>query len=143
MIKVSEELFAPLLLLFEVHLLSRDYLHMDETTVQVLEEPNRWAWQKSYFWIRVAGTGPPIIRVDYDASCAGKVAERLLSGFRDYLQTDAYSGYNGVVSQPQVVALGCMAHARRRFDAVEMASGGSRIAVDEKLPTLQRAARLS
>lgn len=118
MIKVSEELFTPLLALMERCLLQVDYLHADETTVQVLDEPQRYAWQKSYFWIRVTGTGPPIIRVDYAPSRAGAVAAGLLSGFTGYLQTDAYSGYNGVSAQAGVTAVGCLAHARRRFDAV-------------------------
>jgi transposase len=118
MIKAGEELFAPLLGLLDSHLLQVDYLHVDETTVQVLDEPDRYAWQKSYFWVRVTGTGPPIIRVDYAPSRAGAVAEGLLSGFKGYLQTDAYAGYNGVSGCADVTAVGCLAHARRRFDAV-------------------------
>ena len=118
MIKAAEDLLAPLLLLLDTRLLAVDYLHADETTVQVLDEPDRYAWQKSYFWIRVTGTGPPIVRVNYDAKRAGAVADSLLLGFKGYLQTDAYAGYNGVVAQPGVTAVGCMAHARRRFDAV-------------------------
>lgn len=118
MIKVSEDRFAPLLTLMDSYLLQVDYLHADETTVQVLDEPDRHAWQQSYFWIRVSGTGPPIIRVDYAPSRSGAVAERLLSGFKGYLQTDAYAGYYGVVARAGVTAVGCLAHARRRFDAV-------------------------
>jgi transposase len=118
MIKTGEDLFTPLLALLDDHLLRVDYLHVDETTVQVLDEPDRYAWQKSYFWVRVTGTGPPIIRVDYAPSRAGAVAEGLLAGFKGYLQTDAYAGYNGVAGRADVVAVGCLAHARRRFDAV-------------------------
>ena len=46
------------------------------------------------------------------------VANGLLSAFKGYLQTDAYSGYNGVTAKPEVTSVGCMAHARRKFDAV-------------------------
>ena len=123
MIKVSEDLLAPLLWLLESYLLEVDYLHADETTVQVLDEPNRQAWQKSYFWIRVTGAGPPIVRLDYAPSRGGAVADGLLSGFKGYLQTDAYSGYNGIIARPGVTAVGCLAHARRRFDAVVKAHG--------------------
>jgi len=118
MIKTAEELFAPLLVLLEAYLLQADYLHADETTVQVLDEPERQAWQKSYFWIRLTGTGPPILLASYAPSRAGAVAMELLRRFRGYLQTDAYSGYFGVTGQAGVTAVGCMAHARRRFDAV-------------------------
>ena len=123
MIKVSDDLFAPLLLLFETCLAQIDYLHVDETTVQVLSEPERYAWQKSYFWVRVTGTGPPIIRVNYSPSRAGAVASELPSEHKGYLQTDAYSGYNIITSKPEVVGVGCMAHARRKFDAVVKSNG--------------------
>ena len=118
MIRVAMDLFEPLLLLLESHLLSVDYLQVDETTVQVLDEPHRRAWQKSYFWVRVSGAGPPIILVNYHPSRAGEVAQSLLSGFEGYLQTDGYAGYNAVSAQTAVVALGCWSHARRKFDAV-------------------------
>jgi transposase/uncharacterized coiled-coil protein SlyX len=118
MIKASEELFTPMLQLIEMHIRQVDYLHADETTVQVLDEPERYAWQKSYFWIRVTGTGPPMIRVNYSPSRAGSVASELLSGHKGYLQTDAYPGYNVITSAKDVTAVGCMAHARRKFDDV-------------------------
>lgn len=118
MVKTSELLLTPLLRLLETHLQQVDYLHADETTVQVLDEPARYAWQKSYFWVRVTGTGPPVIRVNYSPSRAGSVAKALLSDHKGYLQTDAYSGYRPVTTQPAVTAVGCWAHARRRFDTV-------------------------
>jgi len=123
MINTHDALLAPLLHVVEGYFTRVDYLHADETTLQVLDEPDRYAWQKSYLWVRMTGTGPPIIRVDYDPSRAGAVAERLLSGFKGYLQTDAYAAYNGAVAQPEVMAVGCLAHARRRFDAVLKAIG--------------------
>lgn len=118
MIKAAEDLLKPLLLLMETYLLSVDYLHADETTVQVLEEPGRYPWQKSYFWVRVSGAGPPIILVNYDPSRAGAVATRLFPGFKGFLQTDAYSGYNAVSARIEVTSVGCWAHARRKYDAV-------------------------
>jgi transposase len=118
MIKVANDLLIPLLVVMEMYLLGEDYLHADETTVQVLGEPARDPWQKSYFWIRVSGAGPPIVIVTYDSSRGGSVANGLFSGFKGYLQTDAYSGYSGVWAQAEVTPVGCWAHARRKFDAV-------------------------
>ncbi|MDZ7398403.1 MAG: IS66 family transposase, partial [candidate division KSB1 bacterium] len=40
----------------------------------------------------------------------------LLKNFRGYLQIDGYDGYNDVIKQPEVIAVGCMAHARRYFE---------------------------
>ncbi len=95
---------------------------MDETTLQVLDEPGRRAEKKSYLWVRATGAGIPIILMHYSPGRAGSVADGLLKGFRGYLQTDGYPGYNGVASDQHVTQLGCWAHARRKFDAAAKAS---------------------
>jgi transposase len=57
---------------------------------------------------------------DYDPGRGAGVPKRLLEGFRGYLQSDGYDGYNAVVAANGLIHLGCMAHARRRFsDAVK------------------------
>ena len=40
---------------------------------------------------------------------------RLLDGYRGYLMTDDYAGYNAVAAQEGIERLGCWAHARRKF----------------------------
>jgi len=44
------------------------------------------------------------------------VPVRLLEGFAGYLQTDGYEGYAKVFVNSSMTRLGCMAHARRKFD---------------------------
>jgi len=123
MIQSSERILKPLAAAMEKVLLSCDYLHMDETFFQVLDEPQRYAWQKSYLWVRMTGTGPPIILLDYHPSRAGAVADELLKGYSGYLQVDGYSGYNGPAGREDIVVLGCFAHVRRKFDAVIKSAG--------------------
>ena len=95
-------------------LLEKDILHADESTLQVLHEPNRLATSKSYLWLyRTGKEGPSIILYDYQETRSGKNAEKFLSGFKGYLQVDGYAGYHKV---PNVKLVGCMAHARRKFD---------------------------
>ena len=92
------------------------YIHCDESTVQVLEEPGKAPESKSYMWVQAAGTGEtPIVLFDYDPTRSGTVPRRLLEGFHGYLQTDAYSGYHQVVTALGLIAVLCMAHARRHF----------------------------
>src|SRR5699024_12502683 len=44
------------------HLLMQDILHADESTLQVLSEPDRPATSKSYMWLyRTGRMGPPIV----------------------------------------------------------------------------------
>jgi hypothetical protein len=64
-----------------------------------------------------------VILYDYDASRGGAVPERLLAGYSGYLQTDGYTAYNAVVAAQELKPLGCMAHARRRFDEAVKAQG--------------------
>ena len=92
------------------------YVHCDETTVQVLEEPGKSVQSKSYMWVQVSGTGEePVVLFDYDPSRSAQVPKRLLDGFSGYLQTDAYSGYNEVVRDNDITRVLCLAHARRHF----------------------------
>jgi transposase len=123
MIKGAERILSPLVVAMEQALYGYDYLHIDETTLQVLNEPGRSAKQKSYLWCRVSGgEGAPIVLMHYSSSRAGAVASQLLEAFSGYLQTDGYPGYDATASRPEVIQLGCWAHVRRKFDAASRAS---------------------
>ena len=123
MMATAERLLSPLLRYLEAELLASDCVQADETFFQVLDEPGKGAWQKSFFWVRLSATGPPVVRLDYDPSRSGAVADRLFADFAGYLQTDGYTGYNGVAGRDNVIQIGCWAHARRKFDTVIKASG--------------------
>lgn len=60
---------------------------------------------------------------DYDPSRSGEVPKRLLEGFRGYLHTDAYAGYNALVQSQQLNRVLCIAHARRYFTDALKANG--------------------
>jgi hypothetical protein len=111
----------PLINLLRDYLLAYDIIQMDETTVQVLKEPGKSAQSKSYLWLQRGGPpDEPVTLFDYDPTRNQTVPRALLEGFAGYLQTDGYSGYNGVVAAGELKQLGCMAHARRNFsDAVK------------------------
>lgn len=115
MIRVSEAC-RPLINLMEEKLLESNYLNMDETTVQVLDEQGRRAQSKSYMWIRLASGKNKIVLFDYDHSRSGKTAKELLANFKGYLQVDGYGGYNFTQSQgSEIIRISCLAHIRRKF----------------------------
>jgi hypothetical protein len=104
--------------------LAYDIIQMDETTVQVLNEPGKTAQTKSYLWVQRGGPPEqPILLYDYDPSRGAGVPKRLLEGFNGTLQTDGYAGYNAAVSLHHLTHLGCFAHARRKFDEAIKAQG--------------------
>ena len=120
----SGRLIQPLINLLQDRLLSYDIVQMDETPVQVLKEPGKTAQSKSYLWVRRGGPPrQPVLLYDYDPGRSGQVPVRLLPGFKGYLQTDGYEGYNAVVTSNQLTHAGCMAHARRKFDEAIRAQG--------------------
>jgi transposase len=123
MIKTGS-LVQPIINLLRDRLLDYDILQMDETTVQVLKEPGKTAQSKSYLWVQKGGPpDKPVVLFDYDPRRGAEVPMRLLEGFKGYLQTDGYAGYNKVVKNNNLTAVGCMAHARRKFSDVVKAQG--------------------
>jgi transposase len=117
-------LIQPVINLLRDRLLGYDILQMDETPVQVLKEPGRSAQSKSYLWLQRGGPPErPVVLYDYDPGRGAEVPKRLLAGFTGYLQTDGYDGYNAVVAVNNLTHVGCMAHARRKFDEALKAQG--------------------
>lgn len=113
MIQGSDRWLSPLYDRMHEHLLDRDILYADETTLQVLKEEGRAADTTSYMWLyRTGRDGPPIVLFDYQTTRAGKHAKKFLGGFTGYLHCDGYDGYNAV---HDVTRVGCWAHARRYF----------------------------
>ncbi len=144
------ELIVPLINLMEEVQLGYDVLQMDETVVQVLKEDGRSAQSESRMWVRRGGpSDKPVILFDYDPSRAGTVAWRLTEDFRGYLQSDGFSGYDAVGRRDGVVHVGCLAHARRKFDeALKAQPVGNRgglalegVAFIQKIYRIEKAAR--
>jgi len=118
------ELIQPLINLMHDQLLSHDIIQMDETTVQVLKESGKTAQSKSYLWLQRGGPPThPVVLYHYDPGRGAEVAKRLLAGFKGYLQTDGYDGYNAAVAVNDLIHVGCMAHARRKFSEAVKAQG--------------------
>lgn len=115
MIKAAEAL-RPLYLTLEEKLLASNYIHIDETGLQVLREPLKAATSKSYMWVRRSGAGPPITLFHYSDSRSAEVAANLLRGFAGHLQSDDYVGYTSVdKSSESICHLLCWDHCRRYF----------------------------
>lgn len=107
-------LIQPLLNLIHERIMEQPVLHMDETRVQVLNEPGRSAQSQSYMWVLRAVEKPAVL-FHYAPSRSGDVAKHLLTGYGGALMVDGYEGYSAVCSQQALTRLGCWAHARRKF----------------------------
>lgn len=113
MIKGADDWLKPMYQRLKHHLLEMDVLQADETTLQVIKEPERKAERKSYIWLYRSGhEGPPIILFDYQMTREAKHPQAFLAGFAGYLHVDGYQGYE---SLDNVILQGCWSHVRRKF----------------------------
>jgi transposase len=126
---------VPIINLMNEVLLEATLIHCDETRLQVLKS-DKAPTADHWIWVRAAGPpGRRIVLFDYDASRGGAVPLRLLQGYRGILLTDGYKPYAEVAAALGLVHAGCMAHARRRFEAARSASeaavgGYARVALE-------------
>ena len=114
----------PLLELLIERLRSGPKLQIDETTVQVLQEPGRDNTTVSYVW--VARGGPPetpTLVYRYEPSRGAWVPADIIGDYQGYVQTDGYQGYERPCSRPGIVHVGCWAHVRRAFKDAADAQG--------------------
>ena len=114
----SDEYFVPIYEYFHRLLLGRGFAMADETRIQVLKEPDRNPETDSFMWLFRSGEDglPPLILYRYTETRAKFNAVEFLKGFKGYLMTDGYQGYNNL---PDVVREACWAHIRRKFcDAI-------------------------
>ena len=114
----SDEYFVPIYEYFHRLLLGRGFAMADETRIQVLKEPGRDPETDSFMWLFRSGEDglPPLILYRYTETRAKFNAVEFLKGFKGYLMTDGYQGYNNL---PDIVREACWAHVRRKFcDAI-------------------------
>lgn len=144
----SYEQLAPLMKLLDEELYRTDVLHMDETSVQVLKEPQRKPTQKSYMWlIRGGPEEHPVIRYQYNPSRGAEYAKQLLQPFSGYLMTDGYVGYDTATEKrADIIQVNCWAHARRYFSDAAKASKKPQAALEgvkwiKKLYSLEKELR--
>ena len=114
----SKNYFQPMYDYFHRELLKRSFAMADETRVQVLKEEGRRAQTQSFMWLFRTGEDgqPTILLYGYTPTRSGSNAADFLNGFRGYLETDGYQGYNKVSG---IKRCSCWAHIRRYFvDAI-------------------------
>ena len=105
----AAQYFKPLYDYLHRELLKREFLMADETRIQVLHEKERKAETDSFMWLFRSGEDglPDIVLYKYTETRAKFHAAEFLKGFRGYLETDCYQGYNNL---PDIRRCCCFAH---------------------------------
>jgi hypothetical protein len=93
-------------------LLSQPLIHGDETTVQVLKEPDKTAQSKSYTWVyrRAEDCAEPVVLFDYQPGRGQEYPQTMLVGY-DGMLIDGYAAWRTLGGPTH---FGCLADGRRR-----------------------------
>jgi transposase len=106
----------PLVDLMRSRTLKSRVLGVDETPVKTLGIKVGSA-AKAYLWGVIGDGGHPYDCFYFTVDRSRDGPEQFLSGYQGYLQSDAYVCYDSLSkSNPEMVQVGCWAHARRKFE---------------------------
>ena len=119
--------------------LQQRVIHADETPVTIMRMgDDEKKPKKGYVWAYATTQYNPVQAVIYDFqdSRSGQHAEEFLKGWQGNLVCDDYSGYKARFKSGQVIEVGCMAHARRKFHELHV-TGKSQVA-EQALVLIQK-----
>lgn len=113
----SAELLKPMMKIIRNQIIGYDIAYSDETTLQVLKDPNKGAQSKKYMWLFAGGDPEKFAYYyHYHHSRSHDVAFNFFEGYKGYLHCDGYPGYDALSKKTSDITLsGCMYHARRKF----------------------------
>jgi transposase len=116
-------------------------LHIDETPVQVLNEPGKAPESKSYMWVMSSAKHceQPAVLFSYSPSRSNDKPKELLAEYNGAIMVDGYEGYRAVCTENGITRLGCWAHARRKFmEAQREQAKGKTGKSDQALALIQK-----
>ncbi|HEU4376797.1 MAG TPA: IS66 family transposase [Telluria sp.] len=119
------DLLQPLYRSLKETLFESKAIGTDDTSVKVLDVKLPFA-RTGRIWPYYGDEKHPVIAYDYTATRERAGPEKFLTGYRGYLQADAYSGYDALFKDERrgLIEVACWAHARRYFHrALESDSG--------------------
>lgn len=106
----------PVIDLLQRQIRSGPVINVDESPFQVLNESGRSNTSKSYMWVFCGGPSEkPVVLYRYHPTRSGKVVHDIIEKYRGYVQSDGYSGYDHLSRHPNIIHMGCLTHARRKF----------------------------
>lgn len=113
----SAELLKPMMKIIHKNILNYDIAYSDETTVQVLKDPNKGVQSKKYMWLFAGGSPDKFaFYYHYHHSRTHEVALNFFADYKGYIHCDGFPGYDALASKsPDIKISGCMYHARRKF----------------------------
>jgi transposase len=108
------ELLEPIVKLMLSKILSSRVVQNDDTTVPVQDHTGKGI-KTGRLWVSIGDHDHRYVVYTYtpDRSAAGP--REIFKDFQGYLQADAYSAYDGLYTSGEIIEVGCLMHARRKF----------------------------
>jgi len=136
-------LLQPLVQLMFAQMKQGGYLQVDETPVKVMDPEVKGKCARGYLWFYAVPGGD--VYLDFQGTRGRDAPHAQLTDFTGTIQTDAYEVYDALTKViPNLVRIGCAAHARRTFHRA-LRDGDRRaiafIARFRQLYRIERAAR--
>ncbi|MGE4569431.1 MAG: IS66 family transposase [Bacteroidales bacterium] len=140
----TTDLLMPLYEALKKEILGSDYIQVDETTIPVVDQDKPGATRKGYHWIVKSPVQNQLFFHYQKGSRAQYVVVELLRDFHGAVQSDGYGAYNVYENKQGVLLLGCMSHARRKFESAlkeEPQGAGYALLVMQQLYAIERQAQ--
>jgi transposase len=125
----TAQLLEPMCNIMKERLLKSAVIHTDDTVLPVLDK-NLKKTRQGRIWVYIGDKDNPFTLFDYTNSRNRDGPLNFLSGFKGYLQADAFAGYDCIFASEFVIEVACWAHARRYFfDALKSAPIQANLAI--------------
>jgi hypothetical protein len=90
-------------------------LQADETPIPVIDKQKQGQTHRGYHWVYYSPE-KKLVLFDYQQGRGREGPLKLLKGDKGYLQTDGCAVYEQFEVRQDIILVGCMAHAKRKFE---------------------------
>ena len=112
-VRDSADLLEAIALAMKRRILASGHLFTDDTYIPI-QDKSRTQVREGYLWPYIDRANH--VYFDYTLTRSREGPERMLKGYRGYVQADAFHGYDGLYGEGKATEVGCWGHARRKFD---------------------------
>lgn len=123
-VRDSTFILEPIVKCMHQDLLQAAKIHTDDTPVPVLAK-GKTKLGRLWVYLTDRGAKHKICLYDYTPSRSQQGPIDFLQDFTEYLQADAYNGYDILFKEKGMTEVGCCAHMRRKFFDVAMTAKGA------------------
>ena len=119
-------LLSPIVTAMKSCVLASRKIHTDDTPITVLDPTVKPVGsRKGYMWVYVGDHDDVVFAYTDSRKRDGPAS--FLAGYRGYLQADAFSGYDRIYAEQEVLEVACWAHARRKFFDAQNTGGAEAV----------------